>query len=206
MNEVSHEMRDTEDDRALVETARTDPGAFAPLYRRYAVPVYQYCYRRLGTREQAEDATSQIFLNAFSALSSHRDDRSFRSWLFSIAHNVVTDSYRARRSFWPTVIGSHLPDPTAGPEETALSTIEQDEIRSSLNRLPATQKRVLELRLAGLTHREIAEVLGKRSSAIKMLQFRAIETLRRTMPRTETTETVDDNASIGSKEGARVRP
>src|SRR5689334_14116638 len=88
-------------DAHLVAAALADRSAFAALYRRYVDAVFRFTYHRLGTREQAEDATSQIFLKALVALPSHKPDRSFRSWLFTIAHNVVTDCYRARRSHEP---------------------------------------------------------------------------------------------------------
>ena len=87
-------------DDDLVAAAKRDPDAFVALYRRYAPTVYGYCYNRLGSREQAEDATSQIFLKALTALPAQRDDLAFRGWLFAIAHNVVTDAHRARRRFW----------------------------------------------------------------------------------------------------------
>jgi RNA polymerase sigma-70 factor (ECF subfamily) len=78
------------DDDALVARAREDRRAFAPLYERYFDAVYRYCYHRLGNWTDAEDATSLVFANALGALPRFRDHAgSFRSWLFTIAHNVV---------------------------------------------------------------------------------------------------------------------
>src|SRR3954465_7414840 len=85
-------------DAALVDRSKVDPQSFALLYRRYVTAIYRYCYHRLGNAELAEDATSDIFLKALAALPKHRSDESFRSWLFAIAHNVVTDGYRAQRT------------------------------------------------------------------------------------------------------------
>lgn len=80
-------------DSVLVAAAQADRQAFAPLYDRYLDPVYRYCLRRLGSREAAEDATGQVFAKALAALPGYRD-RSFRGWLFTIAHNVVGDAFR----------------------------------------------------------------------------------------------------------------
>src|SRR5215204_273077 len=85
----------TEDDATLVAQAKRDRQAFALLYRRYVETVYRYCYRRLGSQEEAEDATSQIFTRALAALP-RLGDQPFRAWLFTIAHNVVADVYRDR--------------------------------------------------------------------------------------------------------------
>lgn len=167
---------DGDDD--LVAAAKRDPGAFVALYRRYAPAVYGYCYNRLGSREQAEDATSQIFLKALDALPSQRDDLAFRGWLFAIAHNVVTDAYRSRRRLWPFALPPDLIAPGPTTEEVALAAAERSELRALLLRLPSAQRRVLELRLAGLTGPEIASVLGKRHGAVKVAQSRAIARLR----------------------------
>ena len=85
-----------DDDLDLVAMARMDPAAFAPLYRRYVLPIYRYCYRRLGGHEAAEDATSQVFVKALAGLGGFTEG-SFRAWLFTIADRVVTDLYRRRR-------------------------------------------------------------------------------------------------------------
>src|SRR3954447_12702789 len=84
------------DEVSLVARAQEDRRAFAPLYVRYADPIYRYCFHRLGTRQAAEDATSLVFEKAIAKLPSFRQ-QSFRSWLFSIAHNVIVDNYRATR-------------------------------------------------------------------------------------------------------------
>jgi RNA polymerase sigma-70 factor (ECF subfamily) len=87
-----------QDDASLVAHARNDRQAFAALYDAYFDPVYRYCFRRLGSREGAEDATSLVFAKALAALPHYREDNpSFRSWLFAIAHSVLTDVLRSRR-------------------------------------------------------------------------------------------------------------
>src|SRR5690242_1419996 len=88
-----------DEDRALVTQAQAgDRAAFALLYDRYVGPIYRFCYRRLGGKEDAEDATSSIFINALAALPTYCADRgSFRSWLFAIAHHALIDHARSRR-------------------------------------------------------------------------------------------------------------
>jgi RNA polymerase sigma-70 factor (ECF subfamily) len=164
-----------------VGSSDEDRVAFAALYREYVGAVYRYCFYRLGTREQAEDATSQIFLKALAALPSRRAGESFRSWLFAIAHNVVADVYRAKRPVWPLSVVSGQVGRGPSIEEEALAEVERSEVREMLARLPDDQRRVLELRLAGLTSPEIAEVLGRNVGAVKMAQSRAIARLRQSL-------------------------
>jgi RNA polymerase sigma-70 factor, ECF subfamily len=177
------------DDAVQVALARRDRRAFAPLYRRYVESIYRYCYRRLGSHEVAEDATSMVFTRALAALPGYRDGAgSFRSWLFAIAHNVVANDLRDRR---PTVgldaVGG-VRDEGAGPEDRALAADDRRRLDELLSRLTPDQRQVIELRLAGLSGAEIARALGRTHGAVKVAQLRAIRRLRRLL---------DDAASEG---------
>lgn len=152
--------------------------AFTSFYRENLDDVYRYCFYRLDTREAAEDATSEIFARALKSFDSWRGNGSRRSWLFSIAHNTVVDLHRRTRSFVPLDDLDEIEDATGGPESAALDAIEQDEVRELLRQLPDTQRQILELRLAGLTGVEIAEVLGRTHAAVKIAQVRAYRSLR----------------------------
>ena len=168
-----------QDEAVLVARAKADRHAFAPLYARYLDPVYRYCYRRLGSKEAAEDATSQVFAKALTSLPHYRHG-SFAGWLFAIAHNVVADGYRraARRPQRPLDAVGDPPDDGPSPEELALAADERRSVHALLAELPADQRRVIELRLAGLTGAEIAAALQRSVPAVKMLQLRAMTRLR----------------------------
>jgi RNA polymerase sigma-70 factor (ECF subfamily) len=167
-----------EGDAVLVARARADRGAFGPLYDRYADRVYRYCLRRLGTREAAEDATSLTFAKALAGLPGFRGG-SFAAWLFAIAHNVCANAAR-RRPDLPLEAAGDPPDaaPDAAPEARALESEASRELRALLDVLPADQRRVVELRLAGLTGAEVAAAMGRSLAAVKMLQVRALARLR----------------------------
>jgi RNA polymerase sigma-70 factor, ECF subfamily len=180
-----------DDDATLVARAQVDRQVFGLLYRRYVAAVYRYCYHRLGSTQAAEDATSEVFLKALGALPRHRPGQSFRSWLFVIAHNVVTDSYRARRPSAPLEEGGEVVDPTPTPEEFALAAEGDRAARALLARLSPDQARVLELRLAGLTGPEIARVLGRSLASVKIAQVRGYARLRQLLGATSRAEVRD---------------
>jgi RNA polymerase sigma-70 factor (ECF subfamily) len=166
---------------ALVARAQADPAGFAPLYAGYLGPVYRYCFARLGTKEAAEDATSVVFAKALAALPRFDTDHptgSFRTWLFTIAHRVVVDEFRGRRPLESLDAAATLPDADPTPEEYAVAADERRALWNHLAQLTPEQRRVVELRLAGLTDQEIAGVLGRSHGAIRMAQFRAIAQLR----------------------------
>jgi RNA polymerase sigma-70 factor (ECF subfamily) len=165
------------DEPAQIALAQRDPAAFAPLYEHYADDVYRYCYRRLGNPEAAADATSRVFARALSALPRYHD-RSFRSWLFTIAHHTVVDAWRTTRVEARLDLTAGRADSGPGPEEVALREDAGREVRALLGQLPSDQRHVVELRLAGLTNQEMAATLGRSVAATKMLQVRALARLR----------------------------
>jgi RNA polymerase sigma-70 factor (ECF subfamily) len=168
-----------EPDHVLATRALGDRAAFAELYQRYLGPIYGYCYRRLGTREAAEDATSLVFTRALEALPTLRTAH-VRAWLFTIAHHVVIDTYRRQ----PRTIGLDLAEPwLPGVEEaeTTLAGLELTSLYRALDVLTPDQRQVVELRLAGLTGPEIREALGRSRSWVDTTQFRAIQRLRKVL-------------------------
>jgi RNA polymerase sigma-70 factor (ECF subfamily) len=161
----------------IVARAQRDPAAFAPLYETYLVPVYRYCYRRMGSREAAEDATSLVFERALRSLPSFRGG-SVRAWLFAIAHNAVTDTYRRKDTLALIEEAHEIADPTPPPEQVALLADEQRLLATALALLPADQRQVIELRLSGLPSTEVAVILGRSAVAVRALQLRATRRLQ----------------------------
>ena len=167
------------DEVAQVALAQCDPQAFAPLYDHYVDPIYRYCFRRLGDPDVAADVTSQIFVRALAALPTYKRTGSFRSWLFTIAHNAVVDRWQTTPVMAPLEQGEACIDPAPGPEEEAVRHDAVRELRAVLTCLPRDQRQVVELRLAGLTSEEMATVLERSIPAVRMLQARALRQLRR---------------------------
>ena len=166
------------DEAELVARAQCDPRAFEPLYARYFDPVYRYCYHRLGSWEAAEDAASLVFARALAALPRYRHDASFRSWLFTIAHNVVANVHRDRRLDRSLAGAVEVADAAPTPEDLALRSEAHRTVQALLRQLPDDQRRLLELRLAGLSDAEIARVVGRSHGAVRVAQHRAVTRLR----------------------------
>ena len=165
------------EDAELAALAQRDLRYFAPLYRRYLNPVYQYCYRRLGSKEAAEDATSLIFERVLQSLPGYRGGI-FRAWLFTIAHHVITDSYRSLHPQEPLELAADLEDPALQPDALVVLADEHRLLLAVLPLLPGDQRRVMELRLTGLPATEVAIILGRTPESVRTLQRRAIVRLQ----------------------------
>lgn len=180
------------DELTVIAASLRDPRAFAPIYEKYFPLVHGYCLRRLSTPENAADATSQIFVNAIQSLpkfkpNPSRSGSSFRSWLFTIARNVVIDSYRRTRPHLSldktaaddeTNLAHLIADSDPTPEELAIASETRSNLETMLTKLPDRQAAIIELRLAGLTNAEIADVLNLSYPAVRSAQYRAMLTLR----------------------------
>jgi RNA polymerase sigma-70 factor (ECF subfamily) len=166
---------------AWIEASRADPRAFAPLYERYAGPIYRYCYRMVSDPDVANDLTAQTFIKAIERIDRfhHRGGASFKAWLFAIARNTITDRWRRHRPVQlPDAVSESLVDQDAGPEYRAVHGDELTRLLDVLDELPDSQRAIIELRIAGLTTNEICVVLDMTLPAVKSAQSRAYKRLR----------------------------
>lgn len=168
-----------------VERARAGDGdAFDAIYRALSGPIHSYLITQVRRREDAEDLTGQVFLEAMRGVRAFTGDASaFKGWLFRIAHNRAVDLGRrlARRPESPLEEAEAIPEPLA-TEERALATVAKERLWRAVEHLPEQQRRVLTLRLgAGLSASEIGHVLGKRTGTVKAIQHRALRSLAGTL-------------------------
>jgi len=168
-----------------VATAPSPTGATIPsaeeatrlLYERYARRIFALSLRRLGTREEADDAVQTTFLYAFRSLQRGVSPRHELAWLLKIAENVCRGRRRtmARRNGHESAV-----DPSAF-DAVAARVGSADELFSlpeALAGMPPAQRRAILLReWRGLSYEEIGDELGVSHSAVEALLFRARRSL-----------------------------
>jgi len=165
-------------DAVIVQAARHDSSAFVPLYRRYVNPVYRYLYSRVGNSDDAEDLTSQVFIEALTGLASYREQGRFAAWLFTIARRRLIDHYRQFPPQQPLsrVINQSAADPSP------LGQVAHNEALTHLASLVAhlddDKQELLRLRFAAdLTYAEIGRLVGRSEAATKMAIHRLLRQL-----------------------------
>ena len=185
-SEISGVRRDAAPDfDALLRAAQAGrPSAWDGLYRWLAPAIGGYLRLR-GARE-VDDLTSEVFLAVFRNIGSFSGtEANFRSWVFVIAHRRLQDERRRRvrrppadsfeeSSKWGAEsVGGDV-------EDDALRTLGTARVQSVCARLVPDQADVLLLRILGdLTVDQVGEVLGKSPGAVKQLQRRGLDAVRR---------------------------
>ena len=169
------------DERLLVDAAQLDPSRFADLYDRHFEMVYAFLIGRVRNRDAAEELTAEVFHRALAHLSSFESRGApFGAWLIRIAANAVVD--RARRSGREVVDSDGLPDHGTQPADDLERAEESARLFRLVGTLPEDQRAVIVDRFVeDRSIRETAQRLGRSEGAIKQLQHRALEALRRAM-------------------------
>lgn len=155
--------------------------ASTDLWNEYAPAVAAFLRSR-GSREP-DDLTSEVFLAVFDRLGTFSGgEAEFRAFVFTIAFRRLTDELRRRSRRGEHEEWQQELDDRRAPsaEHEAFARIADDSTRALLEGLSPDQRDVMVLRIVGdLTIEQVAEVLGKRPGAVKALQRRALERLRR---------------------------
>ncbi len=147
--------------------AQRDRQQFEPLYAAYVDQFWKFATSRLGDRDRAPDVTSQTFVKAIQALPTFRpkrigDQTSFPGWLMMIALNTIIDDQRRQRPVRdisdPAISSQLTASPT--PQHIALQHEEPQRVRAAVVRLSPRHQQLIELRAAGFSGEEIAQMMG----------------------------------------------
>ena len=165
----------TDEERLLIEAAQADPARFVELYDRNVDRIYAYVSRRAGSRSVAEDVTSEVFEQALSNLGTFKwRGVPFVAWLYRIASNALADHWKRERR------DSHDLPPDVPDEREHQDLERRVSLFQLVDRLPDAQRQVIQMRFVeDRTIREVAAALDRSEGAVKQLQLRALENLRK---------------------------
>jgi len=161
----------------LNQALKGDPQAFSCLVEAYQRPIYNLCHRMLGNAEDAEDAAQETFLRAYTSIRRYDANRSFSTWILSIAAHYCIDQIRKRRVPLVSVEDlavPDLPDPTPGLEPSLTRKEDQRRVRAILDILePVDRAAVVMYYWYDFSYEEICKELSLSMSALKSRLHRA---------------------------------
>jgi len=152
--------------------------AFGQLYGIYLDRIYRYAFHQVQDRMTAEDITEEVFVKAWKAIKSCKGKgRTFQAWIYRIAHNHIVNTLRNTRKF--TSMEMEKEADFNDPRLDVEAKLEQQEVTEMIADLPPNQRQVILLKfIDGLDNKEIAKIMKKSEGAVRILQMRALTTLR----------------------------
>ena len=151
-----------------------DAHALSALYERFRRPIHSYIYRLLGSQEDADDVTQEVFVRVFTAWDGLHDRDNLSAWLYRIATNLSVDLLRRRKhiSWWSLTLckrdDEHFTGVLSGesfflpPDDGGIAAIaEREHIRLAIANMPEEYAVALVLNAAqGVPYQEVAAIVG----------------------------------------------
>jgi RNA polymerase sigma-70 factor (ECF subfamily) len=170
---------DVEERILIARAVNRDSEAFSELYQKHYSSILRCVQRTIGNRPEAQDITSDVFLRAWNAID-HFEDRNIPilTWLCTIARRLSINYLEKRHEVSLEAIGDK-PNRDEGPEEIAERKWIANCLRKAVNDLPETQREVVSKRFfEHLDYLEIAHSLGKAPGTVRVINHRALRSLR----------------------------
>jgi len=163
-----------------------DTQAWGDLYREFAPAIFRFCRRAMPTREDAEDATMEIFMKLRDKLIQYDQNRSFSAWLYRVAANHCWDMLRRRKARHDKDTENIDDLPLEAPEPNQLEKLIEErtseEVRKARDKLGARARMALVMRYySDMSYDEIADALGVRRPFVGVVLLRARHELRQAL-------------------------
>jgi RNA polymerase sigma-70 factor (ECF subfamily) len=174
-------MRTVTDQELLQQARNFEEQALAEIYDRWSTALYRYAWRLLGEADQAEECVAETFSRFLISLQRGNGPKDhLQAYLYRIAHNWITDHYRHNIPMSLPLNPDMQADAGEDPPQAAEGEFERQSVRAALSFLTPDQRQVIVLKfLEDWDNQEIAVALNRPVGAIKALQHRALDTLRR---------------------------
>jgi len=163
------------DDTEVLEAARAgDLRAFESLMRRHERLVLATALRLLGTMEDAQDASQEVFLRLYRNLGKLENSANLAGWLYRVTVNICHDLRRRRPEETAVDAAAEIEAPGADPQQAAAANERRRVLELSLRQLSGKQRAALVLRdLEGLSTEEVAAILGTSQATVRSQIFQA---------------------------------
>lgn len=165
-----------------------NPEYFGLLYDHYLTPIYRFVFLKIGRRDETQDLVHEVFLSAWKNIDDF-DQRGFpfSSWLYRIARNKVIDYYRTRK---PSTTLDEVDEERIklmpAIEKQIDADIDFKLIQGAIRQLNEEQQTVVLMRFVEeISYPEIAAFLEKSEGAVRLIQHRAIQNLKKIIARND---------------------
>ncbi len=133
------------------------------LYGEIQPKLYSFFFMKTGSKEMAEDLTQEVFYQALKTYGSFKNNCSLKTWIFSIANNLLKKHYRSKKYFKALENKLTIDNPIyESIEDTVMERDNRLKLMAAINKLDALTREIVLLRIYGeLTFKEIGDTLNK---------------------------------------------
>ncbi len=179
-------MTDKEFQSAINKLLRGDKDGLASIYEAYVKLIYAVVYDTVGSKEDAEDITSEFFIKLIRVADSFKKGSPHKTWLVTIARNMAIDHIRKRSKEVLEI--DNTPDEGEAPrqwEDTSRGSVEDTvamsmDIKQAMDTLSPKEKEIIDMKLVGqFKFKEIADMTGQPMGTVTWLYNQGIKKLRR---------------------------
>lgn len=172
--------------QAISRLKSHDKEAFIKVYDESVNDIYRFVYFKIGSREEANDLTSQIFLKTWNHIQTNslEDSKTLRALLYKIARSTIIDHYRETGNKITASLDDEenpieVVDETKTPQEQLDEAANLELIKSKLPLLKEEYREVIIMKfISDLSLDEIADISGKGKGNVRVLLHRAVRALR----------------------------
>jgi RNA polymerase sigma-70 factor (ECF subfamily) len=170
------------EDQLIEKAVGRDKEAFACLYDANVELVFKHVFYHIYDRHTAEDITQDVFIKAWKAIPRYvRTGAPFKSWLLTIARNTLNDYYKKNKKILSLEEGQfEEPQTKVSLEESTEEKFDREFVQQAVLKLKGDKQKVILMHfIDGFSYAEIAKVMDKTEGAIRIIQFRALNDLKK---------------------------
>ncbi len=182
-------MSKESDEQLIFNYLKGDEKSLEILIQRYLKPVYTFIYRHINNVHEAEDITQEVFVRMWRNIKKFDQQKSFKTWIFSIAKNAAIDFLRKKKII-PfsefeneddgNALVETLVDSSPLPNEILEKKNVEEMLTNAIEKLSPKYRMVIFLRYNDhFTFREIADSLGESLNTVKSRHRRALAWLKK---------------------------
>jgi RNA polymerase sigma-70 factor (ECF subfamily) len=177
------------DQEIIIEYLEGDKNSFTEIVNRYLKLIYNFVYRLIGNEKVAEDITQEVFLKVWKSIKKFDKEKSFKTWIFSIAKNTTIDYLRKRKDVPMSLFDNdegenfledNLIDIELRPDEIFALAQDKKQIDTVMKELSIVQKEVIILKYGNeMSLSEVSEIMNMPKDTVKSHHRRALIKLKK---------------------------
>ncbi len=177
----------SQDKKIFSKVKKRDEKAFIKAYDLYVNDIYRFVYFKVGSKTEAEDLTSTVFLKTWNYIQNKNIDKakSFKALIYKIARNLIIDYYRSNNetnniNIDDEEVHEELIDENQDILKNAEINSDFEKVKKSLSKLKEEYREIIIMRfLDELSFTEIAQIIGKSKGNVRVITHRATEALKK---------------------------